>query len=991
MMTALMLSLFTGADAGMTPLPDSATLLVEETDVQAYAWADSVYNRLTPRQRVAQLFVPHLVIGDNESGRATLHRMVGTDGVGGILLGKGTPESYTSLINYAQGQAAVPLMVTLDGEWGPAMRVEGAPRFPYNMGLGAITDRRLLYDYGMEVARECRLLGIQVDFAPVLDVNTNPANPVIGYRSFGEDPARVASLGTAFALGLEAGGVMSVAKHFPGHGDTSTDSHKALPTVGHPLSRIEDVDLLPFKQYISADLTGVMVGHLNVPALDPSGTPASLSAKVVIDRLREQMGFRGLIFTDALEMKGASVPGVNNCVAALRAGVDVLLGSASPSADIDAVLSAAQKDPMLAAKVEAACRKMLRYKYKLGLNRKPAAASVTKAREMLNAPEAQEMLRRLAEASVTVVRDKDALLPIDSLESRIINVVSVGAAGDNSFGEMAAKYADVTLFSVNDRNALTESDLSKLRQGDVTIVVLFDNNASTVESWKRLSTMPGLVPVFFINPYRMAKFGNLSALPVLVAAYDNLPSLRVAAAQALFGGISVSGRFPVGLPGVAPLGAGVSYPKCRLGFASPVSVGFTPRLTERLDSIVRDALAAKAFPGCQLLVAKDGWIVYDKGFGKLTYGESASVTPSTIYDIASMSKATGTLSGLMKAYDEGLFGLNDKVSAHIPGMKRPDKEDITVSQLLYHQSGMPAALNMFPVMFDPDSYNGPLTRAKESVQYPYKIQNRLYGNRDAKLRKDLTSGTESDATPFMAAKGIYVGDAAYDTIMARIYDIKLRPSPYRYSCLNFALLMDMEQRLTGVDHDQWVDTEIFGPLGAYRTLYRPLERYASSQIAPTEKDAFMRKQHLRGTVHDEMAAFSGGVQGNAGLFSTAEDVAKLAQMWLDGGTYGRARILQPSTVELFTTSKSETAERGLGFDLVTNIKSLADSGAPASTYGHTGFTGTCFWVDPVNRIIFVFLSNRVNPSRVNPGFSKLNPRAALLTAVYSSLASGTAR
>lgn len=988
LMTAVMLSVFSGADVTTQTLPEQSALLVEEinSDPAMKAWVDATYDKLSPKQRVAQLFVPHLVIGDNQAGRAVVKRMVYDEHVGGILLSKGTTESYVNLINYAQSLADVPLLVTLDGEWGPAMRVSDAPRYPYNMGLGAITDRNLLYDYGRQVARECRALGVQVDFAPVLDVNTNPANPVIGQRSYGADAEAVARLGVAFSVGLESGGVMSVAKHFPGHGDTSTDSHKTLPTVGHSLSRLTEVDLLPFDRYIRSNLSGIMVGHLNVPAIDPSGTPASLSKAVVSDLLCGQMGFTGLVFTDALEMKGASVPGVNNCVAALNAGADVLLGSARPADDIDAVLSAAKSDKHLATKVEQACRKVLAYKYRLGLSVKPAPASVSAAKAVFNSAEAQSVMRRLAAASITVIRDKDALLPLDSLESRAVNVVLVNPGKDRYFSNMLENYADVSEFIVSADRPLNTNGIDELRKGDINIVAIFDASASSLAAWKSLENLPGLIPVFFVNPYKMAKFGDLSRRAVLVTAYDDTPALRVAAAQALFGGIAVSGRFPVGLDKVAPLGSGVSYSKCRLGFAEPVSVGFDDALTSRLDSIAREAVEAKAFPGCQVLVAKDGWIVYDKAFGKLDYADGAPATPSTIYDIASMSKAVGTLSGLMKAYDEGLYKISDKVSVYIPALQQSaDKRDITIGQLLYHQSGMPAALNMYPVMFDPDSYTGPLTRATRTEQYPYRIQNKLWGNKNARLRKDIVSDRETDLFPFQAAKGIYVGDAAYDTIMNRIYNVPVKTPVYRYSCLNFALLMDMEQRVTGVGHDQWVDTEVFGPLGAWRTLYRPLERFDASEIAPTEKDEFLRKQHLRGTVHDEMAAFSGGVQGNAGLFSTAVDVAKLCQMWLNGGIYGRNRILSAETVRLFTQSKSPTAERGLGFDLVTNLKSLADSGAPASTYGHTGFTGTCFWVDPENNIIFVFLSNRVNPSRVNAAYTRLQPRAEMLKAIYSSM------
>lgn len=951
-------------------------LKIRAGGIEATRWADSVYNALTPRERVAQLFVAHLDGSGNEAAKAAVTRAAKA-GCGGILLSKGTAASHSALINLGQSSARLPLMVTLDGEWGPAMRMTDAPRFPYNVGLAGISDPALMYDYGREVARECRELGIQVDFAPVVDVNTNPANPVIGYRALGDDPDRIAALAAAWARGLEDGGVLSVAKHFPGHGDTSQDSHKTLPTVGHARARLDSVELRPFCTYISHGLGGIMVGHLRVPALDATGTPASLSHPVVTGLLRDSLSFDGLVFTDALEMKGASVPGVSNSVAALRVGADVLLCPANLKADIDAVMAAIDADPAFAARAREACIKLLRWKYALGLSERPAPSDPKTAARRIGGDEAADMLRRLAEGSVTVVRDRLRVLPLDSLGTRTFNVVCLGAQ-DSVFVPMLRNYAEVT------RRTTAPADIEAMAASEVNIVAVFGNSATVKTQWERLRDLPGLVPVFFINPYKMAAFGNLEGLPVLVAAYDDTPELRRAAAQALFGGIGVDGRWPVDLPGTARRGSGVSYPKSRLGYASPYSQGFNPTSMERLDSIARAAVAAGAMPGCRVLVARKGRVVYDKSFGRVTPG-GEPVNGETIYDIASMSKAIGTLPGIMKAYDEGLLGIDDRLGTHIPELEGTDKGELTLRQLLYHESGMPPTLNVLQVFFDSSSYTGTLTKARKSTLYPHRITSKLWGNARAKLRRDITSPSRSVATPWEAASGLFVGPAAYDTIMQRIYDMPLRDKRYRYSCLNFALLMEVEQRLTGVDHDQWIETEILGPLGAWSTLYRPLERFDAARIAPTEKDAFLRRQHLRGYVHDELAAMSGGVQGNAGLFATARDVAKVAQMWLNGGVYGRTRILSEETVRLFTTVKSPTCERGLGFDRVTNLRSLAECGAPAETYGHTGFTGTCFWVDPVNEIIFVFLSNRVNPVRDNAAWTRTQPRASLMTALYRSI------
>ena len=986
LLSALMLMLVSGPQA---ELPDEGTLLIDNNmSPRAQQWVDSVYNSLSDEQRVAQLFIPHLVIGDNEAGRATMRKMAGELGVGGILLGKGTVDSYASLINLGQSQAKVPLLVTLDGEWGLAMRVTGTPRYPYNMALGAITDTRLLYDYGRELARECRELGIQVDYAPVLDVNSNPDNPVIGYRSYGEDPRRVAEAGVAFSRGMEAGGVMSVAKHFPGHGDTDADSHKALPVINHSASTLEQVDLLPFREYVGAGLTGVMVGHLNIPALDASGTPSSLSSKVVTGLLKEKMGFRGMVFTDALEMKGAvAAGGGNNCVAAIKAGVDVLLGSASPAKDIAAVLAAVKSGDIPMSVIEERCRKMLAYKYELGLSSRPEKINLAGLSERINSQQSRDIDQSLANATITVTANADSLIPIPGLERNSIAIVSIGASADNDFSSMCRRYIDCPAYAV-DKSGLQPSVLSRIKEADIVIVGVFSDQAfaRTAFSQIRQAKPDGVVPAFFINPYKMSAFGNLSDCPEMMLAYDNTPALRRAAAMGLFGGIEISGRMPVDVRNVAALGTGAVIPQTRLGYSSPLAMGFRSGLAQTIDSIVAVNLKAGSFPGCQILVAREGEIVFDKAYGKQSREGSVAVTDETIYDIASMSKATATLAGLMKAYDEGLFKFDDKVSSIIPGLRGTDKDKISVAELLYHESGLPGSLNMYKVMFDTASFSGPITKAAYSAQYPYKLAARLYGNKDASLRRDITSPAPTDEADIEVAKGIYVGDAAFDTIMQRIYNVPLRRNRnYTYSCLNFALLMDMEQRLTGVSHDQWVDTEIFGPLGANRTGYRPTEFYPVEKIASTEKDNFLRKQTLQGFVHDEMAAFSGGVQGNAGLFSNADDIAKLCQMWLNGGKYGDRQILSPETVDLFLSSRSPSGRRGAGFDLAAATKSMADIGVSKSVFGHTGFTGTCFWIDPDHELIYIFLSNRVNPTRDNTAFSKLKPRVEVMKAIYDHL------
>lgn len=524
----------------------------------AEAWADDVMKTMTPRQRVAQLFIPRWE-ADGATSQATMKQHIDA-GIGGFLLGKGTLNAHADIINRAQSLAKVPLMVTLDGEWGLSMRISGTPRFPKNIALGAIQDEKLLEEYGREVARECKLMGIQVDFAPVLDVNSNPNNPVIGYRSFGEDPKRVAALGAAYCRGMEAGGVMSVGKHFPGHGDTSVDSHKALPTVDHSKAQLEQIDFVPFVESIKAGMSGVMVGHLRVPALDKSGTPASLSKVITTDVLRNQLGFRGLIFTDALAMKGAVNANENNCVSAFKAGADVLLSSASPMKDIQAVVDAVKAGKISQQEVDRRCRKLLIYKYNLGLVT-PTVIKKEGLAGRLNFPEAKGLLDRLAKASITVLANKNNLLPLAKLDQTKIAVISLGAPASNQFASTCAKYTSVTNVGVTSAADATKA-VNAAKNADVVIVGVFKNDTYVKNAFAQLSkASKQFAPVFFINPFKMRGFTGLSQLPELVVAYDDTPELYSAAAQALFGGIDVSGRFPVNIQGVGSIGDGVDLKK----------------------------------------------------------------------------------------------------------------------------------------------------------------------------------------------------------------------------------------------------------------------------------------------------------------------------------------------------------------------------------------------------------------------------------------------
>lgn len=958
----------------------------------AARWADSVYNKLTERQRIAQLVFPTVDPTAGAESKATIRRYVNTEGVGGLLFSGGPLADYAGMIAYAQQQATVPLLITFDGEWGLSMRIPGTPRFPKNMALGAISDYSLLREYGLEMARECKLLGVEVNFAPDADVNVNPSNPVIGIRSFGENPQRVAQAVAAYSAGLEEGGVQAVAKHFPGHGDTDVDSHKALPVVNHSRAMMDSTDLVPFRDFINSGRSGVMVGHIDVPAIDASKSPASMSKKVITNLLRKDLGFEGLVYTDALAMKGAVDPqGRTAALAALSAGADVLLNPKGVGDAIESIVKAVKAGKISRKEIETHCKRVLRYKYILGLGKDRFSGSVEALKARLNSPEAEALIQRLANASITVIQNRKNILPISDLAGKRAAVVNIGAKADNAFMNICRHYIEVEPHYTMGE-AFSAASLGKINGNDYIIVGVYDDKASTVKEFTQLvrAARKPVVGVFFLNPYKLRKFADgIHRSAAIVVAYEDLACEQTAAAEAIFAGIDVSGRLPVGVKGIAAVGAGVCYPKSRLGFSSPVAEGMRSWLADSLDAAVGRAIKLGAMPGCQLLVARNGNIVYDKAFGRLSDNlASAKVNRQTAYDLASVSKATGTLGGVMKAYDMGLLKLDDRLGDLILEITDSAKRELTVRELLFHETGFPASLNVNELMFDPSSYTGKLITGRADKNHPIKLYRRAYGNRTARLRTDIVRRTASDRFPVEAADGLFTGKVTYDTVMRRIYDIPLRDKRYRYSCLNFCLLMDAEQRLTGRPHDEFVAAEVFGPLGAYRTVYRPRKNIGVKNVAPTEFDRFLRKQTLHGYVHDELAAVSGGVQGNAGLFANADDIAKYCQMLLNGGKYGDKSIISPATVKLFTTAKSPTCRRGLGFDkpdVENPDASPTCEEASADVFGHLGFTGTVFWVDPSQNLIFVFLTNRVNPTRDSVAFNRLNLRPHLFSIVNRAL------
>ena len=956
-------------------------------------WVDSVFDSMSEDERIGQLF---MVIADPTTETRNINKLVNlihNQKVGGILFQKGYPEGQIKVTNRLQKEARVPLLIALDGEWGLSMRLSNTIRFPKNMMLGAVSDPRLIELYGEEVGRQCREMGIHVNFAPTMDVNSNPRNPVIGIRSFGEDPGDVASKALAYSRGLENAGIMAVAKHFPGHGDTQNDSHHLLPVINHDIDRLKEVELYPFNRYIKSGFAGIMVAHLDIPALGTKGRPSSFSREVVTELLRDQMGFRGLCFTDGLAMKGAiTSKNESICVLALKAGNDVLVGPVHTEREFEAVKQAVKNKELNISDLHRKCRRVLCYKYIMKAHQFNPL-STTDLNERLNNPHAEWLNAKLNAEAITIIKNNDDLLPLKQLNQKRIAAVSTGSKSNNDFHNTLKKYGKVDCFNIPNNAEYSEKKqiYDKLKNYDIIIHSIHSTRAEDSRELQNLASEKELIHVFFTVPYKCTDFSASAAnSQAIVIAYEATELAESYAAQAIFGGIAVKGTLPVGIPNMYPVGTGIFTEKTRLGYHEPEEVNINAYKLQEIDAIIHEGLEKDAFPGCQVLIAKDGMVIYNRSFGYYDNTNQKEVTENTVYDLASVSKAAGTLLSVMKLYDEGEFQLTNKISEYVPGLNNSDKKDILIKDLLYHQSGLPSTINFYEQAIDKDSYSGSLYSNKRDNNHPVRLDSRTFVNTSFRFNPAIVSKQKKNGFRTEVARNLYVNDAfVNDSILSGIRNAKMGTTgKYNYSCVNFILLKMMVEQQSGKPMDKLLNEYFFDRIGASSMTYNPLRKMDTLRIAPTENDLFLRRQTIRGYVHDEAAAFQGGVSGNAGMFSTANDLAKVAQLYLNNGTYGGERFISSKTCKLFTGSKSPLSRRGLGFDKPdTKSPSKSPCGllAPQSVYGHTGFTGTCFWIDPTNHMIYIFLSNRTYPSRTNTKLFSLDIRTRIQDVIYKAI------
>lgn len=973
---------------------DNGTLWPSAADGACRQWVDSVLSHMSLQEKAGQLLVSTLPARDTKENRKLAKELAKKYKVGGLLFAEGTPEEQVILTNLAQKNAQVPLLVTFDGEWGLSMRLKDMPDYPRNAALGCIADNALLEDYGREVARQLQLLGVKVNFAPVADVNTNPLNPVIHVRSFGENPRRVAEKVAAYSHGLQSGGVMAVAKHFPGHGDTYNDSHKTLPVLRHDRARLDSVELYPFKAAIREGIGGVMVGHLQVPVLEPDEeVPSSLSHNVVTGLLKNELAFGGLVFTDALDMKGVTASG-QPYVKALQAGNDLLLVQYDTHGAVNELMAALHNGLLSREDIDNRCRRVLAGKYLLGLRKAHPKLQVSGTSFRIRTDEAGQLAARLRQAAVTVLNNYFNVLPL-AAEGGQIAVLSMGDGKvDTAFVAAMKEQGGAECFQLS-WNASEEArqdvrqKLSAFRRVVVSIAGATYISENDIAFLAGLDLPAPLVYACFTS-YRplMLLEPALAKASAVVLAHSAENDLQRHVADVLFAKAEANGRLSMSIGRLFPEGVGCDIrPGMRVS-AVPDDFGMKSYVLQRIDAVAQKGLAAGAYPGCRILVLKDGQAVYDKGFGTHSPQDTTSVRPTDLFDLASLTKTTATLLGVMKLYDEGRLKLDDKVSQYVPLLRKSNKRNLTIRELLLHESGLPPYFRFYLDLIDPNSVHGPYSQSWKDQWHQRRVTEHAYYSSDFKFRKGTVSSRPSEIYSLHMADSMWVNRNFKDAMLRKIADCKLEGKRYVYSDLGFLLLQQVVENITQLPMELYLAKEFYAPMGLQRTLFLPLEKYPKSEIMPTAFNDFLRWQDLCGYVHDETAACMGGVAGNAGLFSTAAEVGRIYQMLLNGGELDGKRYLSEETCRLFTTEKSLTSRRGLGFDRpdVAIVKrSPCAPSAPESVYGHTGFTGTCVWVDPESRTIYVFLSNRLCPDVWNTKLVDMNIRTDIQELIFESL------
>jgi beta-glucosidase-like glycosyl hydrolase/CubicO group peptidase (beta-lactamase class C family) len=943
-------------------------------DIQTQ-WVDSVFSTLDLDAKIGQLFMVAAYSNKDDAHRQEILELVEDYKIGGLIFFQGGPVRQANLHNEYQAAADVPLLVAMDCEWGVGMRLDSTIRYPYQMALGAVQDNDLIYSMGEEIARQFRRLGMHINFAPVIDVNNNARNPVINFRSFGEDKYNVAEKGLAYMKGMQDHGILACGKHFPGHGDTEVDSHKDLPVISHGMDRLKDIELYPFHELMKKGLGSVMVAHLSIPVLDSTyNLPSTLSSPIVSGLLKDSLDFAGMVFTDALNMEGVAKyydPGEVD-LKAFMAGNDVLLFSMNVQKGIGLIKKAVGDGNVSQEEIDESVKKILALKYWSGLI-KSQHVETERLIEDLNTAEAKLLNRKLVEASLTVIRNEGDILPLKGLDSLKITSITIDNSSKKPFDERLSTYTDINHVLLSEEVNMDELS-GKIPDSNLVILNVtglsqyasrnFGLSAIKLALINEILKNHPTILVWHGNPYGLAMLESIDNSQATIISYQENANTFDLSAQLLFGGISAHGKLPVSINLSYPAGTGMAIEgDMRLGYTMPEEVDLNGSyLTKKLDSLADYTLKEEVAPGLQVLVARHGKVVFHKAWGHHTYDRNREVKKTDIYDFASVTKITSALPGLMKMHDEEKFDLDATLGTYLDYFDRRNKKDIIIRRILSHNAGLQSWIAYWT------------TTIKKNGKYK---RNTLSHDSTAKYSIKLTGD-------------LYLYNRYKEKIYKMILKSPVNPDQgYVYSGLSFYLWPEVLQNLTGEEYENYLKSTFYRPIGANTLTFNPYKHFSLNQILPTENDTFFRKVQIHGVVHDEGAAMMDGLSANAGLFGSANDLAKLMQMYLNMGTYGGERFISENTLRKFTFRhyENEGIRRGLGFDkpvLENKENGLPAKDAGENSFGHSGYTGMFTWADPDTGILFVFCSNRVYPTRENNKIARLSIRPKMHQVVYDA-------
>jgi beta-glucosidase-like glycosyl hydrolase/CubicO group peptidase (beta-lactamase class C family) len=940
------------------------------------SWADSVFKSLNDDEKIGQLFMVAAYSNRDKKHIAEIDSLIIKHKIGGLIFFQGGPVREAQQTNHYQLLAKTPLFMAIDGEWGLNMRLDSTIAYPKQMTLGAIQNNQLIYEMGRRIANECKRIGLHINFAPDADINSNGLNPVIGYRAFSESKTEVTMKSIMYMKGMQDNQIMACGKHFPGHGDTDVDSHSDMPKINHSYERLDSLELYPFRALINKGLKSMMVAHIEIPSLDTNKhVSASISPNVIKGLLQDSMQFHGLVFTDALNMKGVAkyYKSGELEVKALKAGNDILLFSENIPVAIAAIKEAIKSGELLMQDIEKSCKKVLMAKEWAGLDTlKPV--KIENIINDINNPELEAFNHKLYDEAFTVLQNKENILPLKRLDTLQIATLCIGEKDLGAFQKTVQLYTQVSHFNLKNptQKLAVDTIIEALKMYNLVLISLENvtkksdkNFGITLETINLINAIKKCSKVVINlpgNPYAFIKFDEIENIDGIVLTYERNAYTLQKAAELIFGGIDSPGRLPVSIVGKYKAGDGMNLGSpIRMSYVSPEDIGLNSSYLQKVDSLAMRAIAEKATPGCQILAAKNGKVFYHKAFGNYIYEKTEPVDINTIYDIASVTKISATLFAAMQLYDLRKYNPEQALKDVLPLVQNTNKADLIIKDILLHQAGLKPFIPFY----------------EKTIK-------------DGKLDATIYNKTKNKTFSIAVADSLFLKQSYRDSIYKQmILSAVKTDAKYVYSDLSFYLTKMMCENLSGRSIDAYM-APIYRKIGAYSTGYLPLQRFSKKIIAPTENDKTFRKQLIQGYVHDPGAAMLGGVAGHAGVFSNANDLAKIMQVYINKGTYGAEQYITSNTLAYFSSclACAEGNRRGLGFDKPEPDKSKEGPtclGASLSSFGHTGFTGTYAWADPENGLVYIFLSNRVYPDADNKKLSKLNTRTNIHQIFYDAI------